>query len=95
MSKKCIDLSNVDWNLLRIQKQSLTNVISTRTGSDSNETTEALSGLLHLLDHIQDQAAEILGEETVFGKDLASDETDSTPCPAESSNPDERRAHDV
>jgi len=95
MSKIYIDLSHVDWKLLRSQKQTLTNVISTSAGIQSDETTEALTGLLHLLDHIQDQAAEIIGEETVFGNDLASDETDSTPCPPDTSNPNERRKQNV
>lgn len=73
-----VDLSNVDWTLLREQKQSLLRVLETitktvtpeeaRAKTGATETTDHLRGLVHLLDHIQDQAAETLGEKVVFGK---------------------------
>lgn len=53
-----IDLSAVDWNLLRQQKHALI---------QARATSEPLAGLVHLLDNIQDQAAKILGEKAVFG----------------------------
>jgi len=62
--KVTIDLSNVDWELLREQKEWLIS-----TNSFIRYKTELGDGLLHLLDDIQDQAAEVLGEEAVFGRD--------------------------
>lgn len=53
-----VDLTNVDWSLLRKQKLDLLN----RIGDE-----DPLMGLVHLLDEIQDQATTVLGEKVVFG----------------------------
>jgi hypothetical protein len=66
-----VDLSNVDWGLLRKQKLSLLKAVKVRAKARASDTADHLRGLLHLLDHIQDQAAETLGEEVVFGKKRA------------------------
>jgi hypothetical protein len=66
-----VDLSNVDWRLLRKQKLSLLKAVKIRAKTGASESAEHLRGLVHLLDHIQDQAAEALGEEVVFGKKRA------------------------
>ena len=63
-----IDLSNVDWTLLRKQKLILLKTIQSITKPGLSGRAEFLHGIMHLLDHIQDQAAETLGEEAVFGK---------------------------
>ena len=53
---------NVDWALLRKQKQWLVRMESML--KDSDEAT----GLLGLLDDLQDGAEKVLGSEMVFGK---------------------------
>jgi len=61
-----INMKNLDWEALRKQKLTLLNVIDTVSGT----TEEDLTGIVHLIDHIQDEAAKQVGEETVFGKDI-------------------------
>ena len=56
-----VDLTNTDWKLLEEQKENLIVLIE-------NHHMGELNGLVHFLDNIQDQAAQQLGEETVFGK---------------------------
>lgn len=60
MKNVMIDVSKVDWKLLREQKLWLA----------AHDASYA-EGLLSLLDHIMDQAAEILGEKKVFGFKLS------------------------
>ena len=55
--KILVDVSVVDWKLLRKQKLYLS-----RLG------TEYAVGIVNFLDNIQDQAAEQIGEREVFGK---------------------------
>jgi hypothetical protein len=64
MSQLLIDLSHVDWHLLRRQKRSLVKLI----GTQKAQCTEDLQGLLHLVDYLQDEAAEKIGERAVFGE---------------------------
>ena len=70
--KTKLDL-NLDWDLLRDQKECLLNVIdrlADRKATDmEKEEANCLNGIIHMVDDIQDQAAEIIGEEAVFGKD--------------------------
>lgn len=59
-------MKNIDWNLLRKQKRSLLKTIN----NVNSEGKDDLVGLLHLIDHIQDDAVET-GEATeaeVFGR---------------------------
>ena len=60
-----VDFTNTNWKLLRKQKLSLVNLsmnpVVERRWSD-------LLGIIHMLDHIQDSAAEQLGDRKVFGK---------------------------
>lgn len=51
MQPVSIELPNIDWVLLRDQKQALLQCIS-------NEDDTLLEGLLSLIDHIQDSAVE-------------------------------------
>lgn len=59
---------NMDWNLLREQKQTLLEM-EARHGLSKREK-ETISGMINLLDNLQDTAVDELGvsEETVFGK---------------------------
>lgn len=56
---------NTDWKLLRKQKETLFNVIA----EVSEAEQEHLTGILHLIDAIQDAAADdpAIGAEMVFG----------------------------
>ena len=54
-----VDLTNTDWKLLRKQKTALIK---------SNINTDVIDGLLSFVDHIQDAAADQIGEKEVFGK---------------------------
>lgn len=54
---------NIDWALLRDQKQALLQAIDISPPA----MAEALTGLLHLIDHVQDEAARTVGERAVFG----------------------------
>lgn len=60
-----INFNTIDWKLLRKQKITLIEQISSCKPSSS----ENLEGILNLLDYIQDSAAEELGDKIVFGKD--------------------------
>ena len=68
MNEIQVNLSQVDWQLLRKQKQALVEVIHQQSKDFSPAVMNHLTGLLHLLDHIQDEAAKVLGEKAVFGK---------------------------
>ena len=59
-----IDMSGVDWKLLRDQKLDLLKIID-----DIHSKTQAdtLTGILHFIDHIQDEADGTLGGDIVFG----------------------------
>ena len=65
--KLLVDFGYVDWKLLRRQKESLLRVIGIADMQVGKKCQEDLQGILHLLDHIQDQAAERIGERAVFG----------------------------
>lgn len=58
-----VDCGNVDWVLLQKQKYNVFKMSSLLT-----QYRDTLEGILSLLDHLQDEAAEILGDATVFGK---------------------------
>jgi len=66
-----IDLSKVDWPLLAAQKSTLVAIHEDRREmicyDDGEKEVDHLSGLIDLLDDIQDQAAAALGEKKVFG----------------------------
>lgn len=68
LSVMMTDLAGVDWKLLGRQKESLLRTISVVDVHISKMCQEDLTGILHLLDDIQDRAAGRLGEAAVFGK---------------------------
>ena len=63
----CVPVQDVGWALLRQQKTQLLEEIQELENSHRTSAAESLTGILHLLDHIQDEAAKRLGEEAVFG----------------------------
>lgn len=65
--KLLFDLCGVDWKMLRRQKESLLRVIDIANVQVGKKCREDMQGILHLLDCIQDQAAEHIGERAVFG----------------------------
>lgn len=54
---------DIDWALLRSQKLTLIQVI----GVSPPTVAEDLQGILHLIDDVQDEAAQRLGDDIVFG----------------------------
>ena len=61
-----VDMSSVNWSLLREQKQELLAIRSVR--AISNSEASAIDGIIHLIDFIQDESATQLGETVVFGE---------------------------
>ena len=63
-------IKNINWELLRKQKQHLLEVLDIPNSGISPEHKDSLQGILHLLDSIQDEAADEHGvpEEEVFGR---------------------------
>jgi DNA-directed RNA polymerase subunit RPC12/RpoP len=66
IGKTNIDLSKVDWKLLREQKATLFGHAGVM--HDDQRSYAHFHGLLELLDHLMDEAAKTLGEKLVFGK---------------------------
>jgi len=60
-----INLIDVDWALLREQKEWLLDEATEVIGHAANPLAQ---GLLNFLDFIQDQAADALGDQIVFGE---------------------------
>lgn len=60
-----VDVSKVNWKLLRKQKLTLIELLNRKV---SLKEKDHIDGVLALVDHIQDHAAEQLGEVEVFGK---------------------------
>ena len=74
-----IDIGRIDWIMLRAQKEVLREARDRLLSRDiESPCGEALSGLLHLIDHVQDQVADSVGEQTVFGEVPQSDDSDVT-----------------
>jgi len=63
-----MDLSRVDWDLLRRQKTILVELAASPQRVTTRRDREAIEGVINLLDHIQDETAIALGERTVFGR---------------------------
>ena len=61
-----IDL-DINWELLRTQKKQLTHDIWENKEWGNYARASSLEGILQMIDIIQDQAAEKIGEEEVFG----------------------------
>lgn len=61
-----VSIAEVDWALLRKQKVTLLQVMDTL---QTPWIEEDLQGIVNLLDSIQDQAAQVIGNNAVFGDD--------------------------
>ena len=61
---------DIDWELLRKQKQVLLDAIELADSGDTPKAVEGLNGILFTIDAIQDRAAEQIGEHVVFGEDI-------------------------
>lgn len=61
-----IDSDKVDWVDLSNHKLQLLYVIEEAEKNSASDRIDALQAILHFLDYIQDQAAEVLGEKAVF-----------------------------
>ena len=63
---------NIDWGLLRKQKQLLLEFLNSESPTDfadvwnNSDGQDLVDGLVNILDYLQDQAAEQLGEEIIF-----------------------------
>jgi hypothetical protein len=58
-------MDRIDWTLLRSQKLTLVQVIATSPPT----VAEDLTGILHLIDALQDEAALHVGNDIVFGEE--------------------------
>jgi len=68
MASVVVNVGDVDWELLRTQKQWLADVAMARgVELQKQSSREVADGLLHLLDRIMDEACVQLGSEIVFG----------------------------
>jgi hypothetical protein len=62
-----ITLNKTDWKLLSDQKQTLLEMLEGKADPTYELTKSHLQGLVHFLDHVQDQAVEAgVPEKTVF-----------------------------
>ena len=62
---------NIDWALLRSQKHTLLQTIAVLQGTSAFTAAEDLTGILHLIDNLQDEAAanSEIGIKAVFGEE--------------------------
>lgn len=67
-------LNNINWGLLVLQKNTLIALYTDKSIDKIYPDAKLhLDGVINLIDAIQDSAAEVLGEETVFGSNLEDD----------------------
>lgn len=85
------DLSNIDWSELRNQKRTLLTVIDKLeagfdTGDvlgDKNEILDDLTGILHLIDSLQEVACDVLGMRDIDVFDFEAEEQRENETPEE------------
>jgi len=71
-----VDLSGVHWGLLRQQKRILVQLLAGCVSPFTLRYHSMLQGIVHLLDHIQDEAAKSIGENHVFGTKMEKENMD-------------------
>jgi hypothetical protein len=71
-----IDIGNIEWDLLRKQKAALIKQIGILDKLVVKDTACELTGILHLVDHIQDEVAYLVGDATIFGNESNEVEAD-------------------
>ena len=59
-----LDSDKIDWVMLREQKANMSTLLSRPKDRNLCSTVE---GILSLIDYIQDQAADVMSEEEIFG----------------------------
>ncbi len=62
-----LDAADIDWDLLRDQKADLNEALVSGA-SLTPKAQLSVSGIVELLDYMQDEAAKVLGETAVFGQ---------------------------
>lgn len=62
-----IPVHRIGWQELRQQKRVLADIVWDR--KTGGHVIDAVEGIMSLLDYVQDSAADLIGEETVFGKE--------------------------
>ena len=62
-----VDATAIDWKLLRSQKRRLNGMLLP-LGKFPVGLQDAVSGIVNLLDYVQDEAEKVLGEKAVFGR---------------------------
>lgn len=75
-----VDVSDVNWELLRKQKLHLLEILSDKNSSITAEHCASIEGIVNLLDAMQDNvvATGKLSEDEVFGELAAQEETDAS-----------------
>ena len=63
-------IKGIDWKLLRKQKLHLLEILNDEESSITAEQHISIEGIVSLIDSIQDEAAEELSEEKVFGLNI-------------------------
>ena len=62
-----LDAAEIDWNLLREQKADLNEALV--SGAPLTPRAQcSVSGIVELLDYMQEEAAKVLGKPDVFGR---------------------------
>lgn len=62
-----LDAADIDWALLRDQKADLNEALVSGAALTSKAQL-SVSGIVELLDYMQDEAAKVLGKSAVFGR---------------------------
>ena len=61
-----LDAADIDWDLLRDQKADLNEALVSGAAL-TPKAQLSVSGIVELLDYMQDEAAKVIGEDAVFG----------------------------
>lgn len=61
-------IKGIDWKILRKQKLHLLEILNNDESNITAEQHMSIEGIVCLIDSIQDESAEELSEETVFGR---------------------------
>lgn len=64
-----IDIGNIDWEVLKDQKNTLISISSTLRNGNAKDR-DNIEGLIYLIEHIQDEAEKEIGELAVFGHEI-------------------------
>lgn len=62
-----LDAAEIDWDLLREQKADLVEALESGTPL-TPKAKFSVSGIVEMLDYLQDEAAKVLGKKAVLGR---------------------------